>query len=59
MVQITTLGGSGNERRASRVSFDLPNGICTCITTTSGESSRASSKASASLGTSATTSTAP
>src|SRR5215218_6864734 len=59
MVTMMTLGGSGKERSASRVSTALWKGSCTCMTTTSGSSSRASLRASASLGTSATTSMPP
>ena len=56
MVTITTLGGSGKERIALRVSLALSKGICTCMMTTSGESSPTKRRASASFGTSATTS---
>src|SRR5215208_1496440 len=49
MVTITTFGGSRKERMAFRVSLALSKGICTCMMTTSGESSRASLRASASF----------
>ena len=45
MVTITTLGASGKARIAWRVSLALEKGICTCMMTTSGESSRASLRA--------------
>ena len=59
MVQITTFGGSGNERMAESASRARSKGICTYMTTTSGATSRARRRASASFGTSATTSIAP
>jgi hypothetical protein len=59
MVTITTLGGWGKVRITGRLSTALWKGICTCMITTSGESSRATSKACASFGTSATTSMPP
>ena len=59
MVTTTTLGGRPKERISRRVCLALSKGICTCMTTTSGSSSRASLRASASLGTSATTSMPP
>ena len=37
MVKITTLGGSGKARMASSVHLALSTGICTCMTTASGE----------------------
>jgi hypothetical protein len=56
---MTTLGGSGNERMAESVRLARSKGTCTCMTTASGRSSRASVRASSSLGTSATASMPP